>query len=272
MMAQREIRLYEGKAPGSENWDWEEAPLIGFADTTVIYNVATPTITEFLPEKPNGIALVICPGGGWYSLWCGGEGVWLAKELNKHGITCLMLKYRLGHDDEQNTICKKILSRGGSQVADSVCPPYIPLMVQDAHTAIKYVRDHSKEYGIDPNRIGIEGSSAGGTVAMSAALSVSDPACKPNFVGITYGYQPLVIGDKVPENTPLFLAAATDDRGVPTACSIKFYQQWVEAGEPAEMHLYQKGGHGFVREQKTGYTTDDWLDAFVKWIFMNNPV
>ncbi|WP_346860622.1 alpha/beta hydrolase [uncultured Draconibacterium sp.] len=265
LYSQEVIRLYPGVAPGSESWDWKEQKGIYIKDVT------QPTITAFLPENPNGIAVIIAPGGAFHFLSYEAEGVTLAKWLNDKGITAFVLKYRLVHEDPDKPYLKKMLMEKDSKLMDSVCAPVVPLATQDGLMAIEYVRNHAAEYNIDTERIGIEGSSAGGTIAMSVALSATDYN-RPNFVASTYGYEGLVIGSNVPnDRTPLFICAASDDDMVPIQHSLKFYNMWIDANQPVEMHIYQNGNHGFVGSTKN-LPVDTWFERFVDWIFINYSI
>jgi acetyl esterase/lipase len=265
LQAQEVIRLYPGVAPGSEKWDWSEQNL-----GPAVRDVVTPTLIAYLPERPNGIALIIAPGGAFHFLAVENEGINLARRLNEAGITVFVLKYRLVHEDPDHPYIMKMFQEGGAALMDSVSRPLIPLAVQDGITAIKYVRTHARQYNIAPDRIGIEGSSAGGTIAMSVALTATDDG-HPNFVASTYGYAPLVIGSMMPDTPmPLFICAAGDDPMVPVQQSIGFYNQWLEAKQPVEMHLYQKGGHGFVGNPQNA-PVDTWSDRFIDWLFMIYP-
>lgn len=255
--AQEVIRLYDGVAPGSEDWTWKEQEFFG-----TYFDVADPTLTVYPAEKPNGTSLIICPGGGFHMLSFKAEGVNFAEFLNKHGITCFVLRYRLCHADD----LKDRLSHLNAELMDSVSKPVIPLMLQDAMTAISYVREHAAEYGVDPHKIGIEGSSAGGTVALGTAMAADAENCRPDFVVGTYPWHSPHIAQAAPkESIPLFLASATDDSFVPVKHTLDFYNFWLEAGYPVEMHIYKEGNHGFVGSVRH-MPVDTWQERLVEWI------
>ena len=161
VQAQQVIRLYSGKAPGSENWTWKEQNLGGY-----LRDVTDPTLTAFVPSNPNGIAVIIAPGGGFHYLVYELEGTAVAKKLNEKGITAFVLKYRLVHEDPAHPYYNKMMETKNFKMLDSVSAQVIKLALQDALTAIKYVRQHAAEYKIDSDKIGFMGSSAGGTIAM----------------------------------------------------------------------------------------------------------
>lgn len=265
LFSQKVIRLYQGKAPGSENWNWPEKNLGG----GFLMDVVDPTITAFLPEKPNGIAVIVAPGGAYHYLVTEGEGNAVAKRLNEKGIAAFVLKYRLVHEDPAHPYLQQMMQKKDWNLLDSVSLPIMPLMTQDGLTAVKYVRDHAKEFNIDPNKIGFEGSSAGGTVAMNVVCNATDEN-RPNFIASNYGYgEALAPCKNVPAvKTPLFIAVAIDDELVPVQHSLNFLTKWLDAGQPVEAHIYQKGNHGYVGNPPQNLPVDGWFDRFVEWIFM----
>ena len=212
-----------------------------------ITNVSKPTLTVYRPakDKDTGVAVVICPGGGYNILAWDLEGQEVAAWLNSIGVTGIILKYRV--------------PRRPDQAKDK--PPIGPL--QDAQRALSLVRGKAGEWKIDPKRIGILGFSAGGHLAAAAATnfdkrsyeSLDDTdkiSCRPDFAVLIYpGY--LVGKDKEHLNAdirvrkecpPMFFAHASNDP-VPVENSVQMYLALKRAGVPAELHAYAKGGHGF---------------------------
>ncbi|HRI19497.1 MAG TPA: alpha/beta hydrolase [Panacibacter sp.] len=264
--AQKVIPLYPGKAPGSENWTWKEQNLGGY-----IKDITEPSLTAYVPENPNGIAVIIAPGGGFHYLVYDIEGTSIAKSLNEKGITAFVLKYRLVHEDSAHPYFDKIMQTRNFKMLDSVSAPVIKLELQDALTAVKYVRQHAAEYKIDPDKIGFEGSSAGGTITMSVIYNATDEN-RPNFIAPVYAYGNAVIGSQVPSvRTPAFICAASDDEMGLAPYSVEIYSKWLDAKQPVELHIYEKGGHGFGTK-KQNLPVDNWLDRFKDWIFMNYPI
>jgi acetyl esterase/lipase len=133
---------------------------------------------------------------------------------------------------------------------------------------VAYVRRHADEYGVNRERIGIMGFSAGGTVAGSVAYNYA-PESRPDFAApiyLAYDWVPKSKG--VPSDAPpLFLLAATDDQLGLAANSVDMYRDWVAAKKPAELHIYAKGGHGFGMS-KQNLPTDHWIDRFTDWLDM----
>ncbi len=274
-----EIPLYQGKVPNSKPGANRESSVTR-DDVTRIDKVRIPSITIYTPANPNGKLVIICPGGGYAILAFDKEGTRVAEEMNKWGVTALVLKYRLPSDSSNND--------------RSLAP------LQDAQQAIRYARANAKELGILPHQIGIMGFSAGGHLASTAATHFkmkADPGNKdttsvrPDFAILIYpvisfdstithkgSRNNLVGANAVPEkialfsnelqvngNTaPSFLVHAGDDAAVPVENSIRFYQACIKNKVPAEMHLYPRGGHGFGMYNKT--TTDNWMERLANWL------
>jgi acetyl esterase/lipase len=268
MAQEKAISLYNGVAPGSENWTWKEKT-IHVNDMTITLDVSKPALIPYLPGKPNGTAVIIAPGGAFHALAVGHEGADVAKWLNEKGVTAFVLKYRLSHDDpahpENNFV--KLLETRNYKKLDSINAAVVPLAMQDGLTAMKYVREHAALYKIDPNKIGFMGFSAGGTVTMSVIYNATD-ADRPNFVAPIYAYEGAIIGSTVPSvKTPIFIAAATDDDLGLASHSVHIYEKWVEAKQPAELHMYERGKHGFGMK-KQNLPVDKWIERFGDWLRM----
>lgn len=270
--AQTVIPLYNGAAPGSETWTWDERSMkadIG----SIFFDVSHPSLTAYIPANPNGTAIIIAPGGAFHALAFDHEGTEVAKRLNAKGITAFVLKYRLAHDDPahpENNFAALLAAKNYKKL-DSLNAPVVPLAMQDGLTAVKYVRQHAKDYKIDPTKIGFTGFSAGGTVTMSVVYSATDET-HPNFVAPIYAYEGAIIGSTVPSvTTPIFIAAASDDDLGFAPHSVHIYSKWLEAGQPAELHLYEKGKHGFGTK-KQNLPVDSWMDRFIDWLSMHGLI
>ena len=263
---QKVIQLYNGTAPGSENWTYSEKEFDTGNTDTLAYNVSKPTLTLYPadPSKATGTAVVVCPGGGFFILSAAMEGSYVARWLNNKGITVFLLKYRLGQSLTNNPGQELSENMKKSDFGQKIAP-IIPLCIADGREAIKYVRTHAAEYGIDPMRIGIIGFSAGGTVAASTAFNYT-PENRPDFVAPIYAYIPPSLQGPVPEDAPpMFIAAATDDGLGLASHSVDLYSKWLTAKKPAELHIYEKGGHGFgMRTQNI--PTDTWIDRYGDWL------
>lgn len=266
--AQKQIFLYEGKPAGSENWTWEEGiSEKNIFNTKVVYNVSHPSITAYIPEKPNGTAIIIAPGGAFHTLSIDNEGTDVAKWLNEKGITAFVLKYRVARSFTDDPVKEIMGKMSNFKTLDEENNAVVPLATQDGMKAVKYIREHAAEYKIDTKKIGLIGFSAGGTLIMSVVYSADD-ASRPNFVAPIYAYENAIIGSNMPrEKTPIFVAVASDDQLGFMPHSINIYKKWFDAKQPAELHIYEKGGHGFGM-RKTGISTDSWIENFGSWLKM----
>jgi acetyl esterase/lipase len=265
--AQKIIPLYNGVAPGSETWNWDEKQVDAPAIGTVILEVSKPALVAFIPAKPNGTAVIVAPGGAFHALAFDLEGATVAKRLNEKGITAFVLKYRLVRDDPahpENSLMN-LMAKKDFKKLDSINASIVPLAMQDGLTAVKYVRQHAAAYKIDPAKIGFMGFSAGGTVTMSVVYNATEES-RPNFVAPVYAYERAIIGSTVPAaKTPIFLAAASDDDLGLATHSVHIYLKWLEANQPAELHMYESGKHGFGTK-KQGLPVDSWMDRFGDWL------
>lgn len=268
---QKEIRLYDGPAPGSENWTWTEKQTDkNMMHQMMVYNVVNPTLTVFPadPATANGTAVIICPGGAFHFLTIDNEGTLVAKWLNKRGVTAFVLKYRVAHSDTDDPFGDMMAGLSPGKRKDSYeaeMKATIPLSITDGKAAIVYVRKHASEFGISPDHIGIIGFSAGGTVAASSAYNYNIDN-KPNFVAPIYAYMPAFLqSDILPDAPPMFLAAASDDQLGLAANSTDLYSKWLTSKHSVELHLYAKGGHGFGMSVQH-LPVDAWIDRYGDWL------
>jgi acetyl esterase/lipase len=268
------VPLWEGKAPHA----------VGDSDAD------KPSLRVFKAEKPNGTAVVVCPGGGYGFLADDHEGNQVAEWLNKHGVTAFVLKYRIVAKDRPG--------------------PLHPAPLEDAQRAIRLVRAKAKDYGIDPKRIGIWGFSAGGHLASSAATHfdtgskdrdagpIDRTSCRPDFAilaypvvsmedGVTHGgSKKNLLGDKLDEKLvelmsnekqvtkdtpPTFIFHTSEDKAVPVENALRFYLACKKAGVPIEMHIYEKGRHGVGLGSDPKWTGGEksvatWPDRLADWM------
>jgi len=265
-IAQEEIPLYPGAAPGSTQENYPEKLYFSKTwNTQVVSNVTRPTLTVFKPspETKNGTAIVICPGGGFMALSIESEGYEVARYLAAKGVTAFVLKYRLAHTGEDATLEFLTLYRDQpkfQEMRDKV----EPLAGADGLAAVTYVRQHASELGISPDRVGIIGFSAGGAVTSEVAFHYT-PEGRPAFVAPIYAGR-MLRDDPVPADAPpMFIAAATDDQLGLAPHSVELYSKWTVAHKSAELHIYAKGGHGFGM-QKRNLPVDHWIDRFAGWL------
>jgi acetyl esterase/lipase len=244
------------------------------------FNVQIPTLTYFPApaDIANGTTVIICPGGGYVRLSMVKEGSELTRLLNRLGVSAFVLKYRLveyGH----------------------------PAPLQDVLRAIRIVRSRAKEFGVRPDRIGVMGSSAGGHLAASAATLYDAPegrtgaeldgvSARPSFVALLYpvitmkgafvhaGSKRSLLGENpkpelvdrlsvelqvTKETPPAFLIHTQEDASVPLENSLLFFQALRQLKVDAEMHLYEKGPHGFGTRADLG-PTSDWPKRWEDWM------
>lgn len=267
IFAQKIIPLQSTPTPADLVWKNAEKETISpIFKTEVVANVSAPSLTAYLPkpEVANGTALIIAPGGGFHTLSINSEGNDVARWCVERGIAAFVLRYRLvpTGDDPVGEFIKKVQNR---DQMDKDMAPVITLAKADGLAAIAYVRTHAAEFGVKPNRIGIMGFSAGGTVAASAAVEYT-AANRPDFSAPIYPALHVVNTTKIPDNAPpLFIAVTSDDNfGFHLQCT-DLYNKWLAAGKSAEMHIYNEGGHGFGM-RKQNMPSDNWIERFGEWL------
>jgi len=260
------IPLYTGAAPGSEKWTWTEAENdSNMYHAHTIYNVSKPTLTLYPADStvwPTGTAVIVCPGGGFQSLSIMQEGYAVVKWLQHKGITAFLLKYRLNHTIGHDPYKQENEERGKNEPERA---KIIQMAISDARQAIAYVRRHASEYGVRPDRIGIIGFSAGGTLAASCAYGYTADT-RPDFAAPVYAYFPPEMQQTPPVDAPpVFIAAASDDGFNLETHSTALYDTWIKSKHSAELHIYAKGGHGFGMNEQ-GLPSDSWKDRFADWL------
>ncbi len=255
--------LWEGDAPGAKGKEPGDIPGIWL----------------FQPNKPNGAAIVVCPGGGYSGHAMDHEGKQIGEWLNRHGITAAVVKYRLGSKYNH------------------------PIPLGDAQRAIRYVRAKADKWSVDPKRVGILGFSAGGHLSSTVAThfdagnkDAKDPidqqSCRPDFAVLLYpvitlegpfahiGSRNNLLGKnpdaklvdslcndrQVTKDTPpTFLVHTSEDSGVRPENSVLFYLACKKNGVPAELHIYEKGQHGLgLGKKDTPFAS--WPDRCISWM------
>ena len=279
LYAQQAIPLYREAIPNATPYAMKEVKMEKDGLLVGYRSISQPTLNIYLPDSGNntGVAVVICPGGGYGMESFRLEGTIIAEAFLRKGVAAFILKYRLPSD---------------SIMKDKSIGP-----LQDAQQAIKTVRERAKEWNIDPGKIGIMGFSAGGHLASTAGThfeksyipNENRTSLRPNFMILIYpvismsdelthggsrrnllGANPsaeqiklfsneLQVNEKTP---PTWLTHTGDDTVVPVDNSIRFYQALVRNKVSAEMHLYPSGNHGFVLK----LPVDEWMKPLFEWL------
>lgn len=279
------IALWPGDPPGAEQT--HPVPLTtdaaaGPAHNRVITGVAQPVLHVVRPQQPDGSAFLIAPGGGYRQLWIDNEGFDVAQQFSGHGITSFVLVYRLP-------------AEGWLKGRD------VPL--EDAQRAIRFVRANAARFGVDSERVGIIGFSAGGHVAASLATRFAAPVYNPQDDTDTLNARPafatllypvitmlppfaheasceMLLGASpsdalraqyscerlvTRDTPPMFLAAALDDDYVAPENTLAMLAALRAAKVAAECHLFERGGHGFGIHGAAGLPAANWPELFLKW-------
>jgi len=267
------VALWPGKAPGDIGIPGQEKKTVMDSPTVgpvlEITNVSRPSLTIYSPAraKNNGLAMIICPGGGYHDLLWELEGQEVAYWLNTLGATGIILKYRVPERPGENP-----------HKASPIGPQI------DAQRAVSLVRSRAAEWGIDPEKIGIIGFSAGGHLALATATNFEhrryDPidaadraSCRPDFaIGCYSGYLKADHADTLwpglhapPGTPPVLLAHCSDDPVSNPENSVIMYLALKRAGIPAELHIFASGGHDFgvLQNQKL---PSSWPRLCVNWL------
>lgn len=225
-------------------------------------NVTVPTLEAFLPDGPARTAVVVAPGGGFRMLSMDSEGRWAAEWLRDRGVAAYVLKYRLvdtGSTAEELGASFALLGEAKGGIDPETIAPGVREQAQaDAEEAVRIVR----RTGVD--HVGFLGFSAGGIVTTDVGLS-DDPGARPDFVAPIYG---AAAPDPVPADAPpLFAMVCADDR-LCLDVTMQAFRRWRAARRPAELHVYQEGGHGFGM-RKLEKPADTWIERLGDWMRAN---
>ena len=279
----QEIRLWPGKAPGSELWTMPEVTTTSPTGDRTITNVSDPTVTVFLPAAASatGTAVVVAPGGALRLLGWDNEGVKVAQWLNSKGMAALVLKYRtlqmmIGSGRGRGAPPpgpgvvgagprKELEIRNGNanpEPDDHALREVLQMGIADAQQALRLARRNAESWRIDPARVGIMGFSAGGGIAVGTALAERSDA-SPDFLVSLYG--PSLQDANVPAQAPpLFIAVGSSHFNVTNGC-LALFAAWRAAGKPAEIHVYDQVSAGFGMT-KRGLPVDSWNDRLLEWL------
>lgn len=253
----------------SEDVSWEGGEKEYYSQifqNEVVTNVSIPTLQVFKPEegKANGTSVIVAPGGGLFALSIKSEGTDVAEWLNEKGITAFVLKYRLVPTGEDGVKEISDLGANNPQGIELKVAPVLPLSISDGLAAISYVRTHADDFGIEPNKIGFMGFSAGGAVTMGVAFNYTKEN-RPDYLIPVYPWMSVLGPYQVPEDAPpmLIICSSDDPLGL-AAHSVNLYSSWLKVGKSTGLHMYAKGGHGYGMKQQ-GLPSDHWIARFYDW-------
>jgi len=268
-----ELRLWPGKAPGSENWSVPES-MTDRAGGRIATNVSDPTLTVYLPaaSRSTGAAIVIAPGGALQALSIDSEGTRVAEWLNSKGIAAFVLKYRLRQQQAgagraapprgPREELKIVKGNANPAPGDAVLDEVLRMGIADAQQALRLVRKNAADWRVDPRRVGLMGFSAGGGVSVGAVLA-DEPGASADFLISVYG--PSLQDVNVPADAPpLFIAVGSNHFNVTNGC-LALFAEWKKAGKPAEIHVYDGVSGGFALS-KRGLPVDTWPDRLLDWM------
>ncbi len=243
---------------------WEQMTFAGSSNRN-IRNVVNPTLTPVLPDpaKATGVAVIVAPGGGFRGLSIDSEGFQVARWLADKGIAAFVLKYRLVPTPREASTYMQSISSLMSKVApEEVFRDPTPEALEDALAAIRLVRQRSAEWKIAPGKVGFVGFSAGAITTLGAGLA-ADPAARPDFIAPIY---PSMVARQVPTDAPpMFLAISLDDPLFARGKALSLIESWRAAKRPVEVHLYEKGNHGFGMTGRFAAAAL-WIDQFHAWM------
>ena len=274
---QTQVPIWPGAVPdavpvaGPEDTGTVKDPLVAGRPWVQVGKVSKPTMTVYSPKGKNtGAAVVVFPGGGYWTLAIDLEGTEVCDWLTSRGITCVLLKYRVPGEG--------LFPRSGPY-------PKSPMALEDAQRTLGLVRFHAAEWHVDPHKIGVLGFSAGGhlVAAMSThfkqrlypAVDAADQeSCRPDFaVAIYPGHLSLVANSLrlnpdihvTRQTPPTFLLQNEDDPVDRVEHSLSYYAALKKAGVPVEMHLYAQGGHAFGL-RRTELPITGWPQLVETWL------
>lgn len=275
-----ELRLWPGRAPGSEAWSIPETATSSANGDRVVANVSDPTLAVYLPEpgRATGTAVVIAPGGALRVLGIDNEGTRVARWLNARGIAAFVLKYRTlqqapgdrgappaGLAGPAGAPRRELEIRNANAnpaPEDAALTQVLQFAIADAQAALRLVRSRAAEWRIDQARVGIMGFSAGGGVAVGTALAPRTTG-SPDFLVSLYG--PSLMDVVVPDHAPpLFIAVGSGHFNVTNGC-LALFAAWKSAGQPAEIHVYDQVSAGFGFSER-GLPVDGWKDRLHEWL------
>ena len=252
------IPIWPDGAPNDNGIVTEE----GHPSPRSVDNVSKPELWVFPAFRPNGTVIIACPGGGYYYLEIEKEGTGLAPWFNYIGVTLAVLKYRMPNGHFETTL-------------------------SDVQEAVKIVRKHAEDWGVNPERVGVMGCSAGGNLAIQAAVQFTSRENRPDFQILLYPFTTMndfennimfgpdaseelirkysVLEQIKPETPRAFIACSADDQIVPFDDSIKYFKELQARKIPSVLHIYPTGSHGWCEGPWFHYSRE-WKTELERWL------
>ena len=235
----------------------------------LLRNVRTASLYAVRPaaSKGNGRAVLVVPGGGYMFVAIENEGLPVAQRLADQGYTAFVLVYRVkptpAADEDFSAWLQKDIAERFSKPPQPGAPELeFQPAVEDAKAAMRWIRAHAADYAVDAARVGLIGFSAGARTGQRL-VEQAEAAEMPDQLALIYGG--LSAAKPRAPVPPLFVAQAADDPLFPVT-GIDLLHSWRQAGQRAELHLYERGGHGFGLLNLRGTTADGWMDAYLAWL------
>ncbi len=230
-----------------------------------VNNVSKPSLSVYRPtaKNTNGTSVILAPGGGMYALAIANGGYNLIDWFNSKGITVFILKYRLvptGEDGIQDLI--DIIKKSNEERI-RITKKVLDYSVEDGLAAVAYVRTHADKYGIQPNKIGFMGFSAGGVITFGV-VNKAEAHNQPNFFVPVYPGTDLIWPVPTKDTPPTLIVAAADDQLIDATVFTAIFNTFDRSGVKTALHMYAEGGHGFA-SRKIGKEVDNWLERFYEW-------
>lgn len=253
--------------------------------TKMVRNISVPAMTIYSPEpgNQNGVGVIVIPGGGMHMLAWEHEGSNIGQWLVQKGFTAMIIKHRVAATPDDDSVFEGMLQQMTAKATERIPAAKArrridevpmsegvkqahPAAMADVRRSVAIARAKAHELGLDRSKIGILGFSAGADLAIRTTLDPEVPS--PAFVAACYGGdthdQPIPV-----DAPPLFVAAAQDDINC-FQVAMNLFKDWSLADRPAELHLFERGGHGFSLAD--GEACGAWTDLFLSWLSLNGIV